>query len=191
MTDAGGYKTTSDAVWLSKAVSAKPMMTALDVGVGPGGMSLCLLDRFPKLKITGIDVSEKMLSDAETNASLNGRELELIHADILKWKTPRLFDLVATNPPYFKGTPRLDGAHHNADIYAWTRACARRLKCRGVFYCIVSPDCVAAVIAALYDSKCGGMEIRPILGASGAICRVIVSGRLGVKTPSKILMPAA
>jgi tRNA1(Val) A37 N6-methylase TrmN6 len=100
----------------------------------------------------------------------------------------RAFDIVMTNPPYFSGTPRKDGAHHNADIYKWTAACVKRLKPRGMFYTIVVPDVLDKVIAALHDAKCGGITIQPLATARG-IERAIVSARLGVKSPAKIFFP--
>ena len=184
---AGGYKPTSDAMWLAAAAETKGGSKVLDVGVGTGAVSLCLLEKNPGLKITGVDISEKMIGDAAANAKLNGREMELLSADIFTWKTNRQFDLVITNPPYFSGTARKDGAHHNADIYEWTAACVRRLRPRGVFYAIVPPAVMDKVIAALYDGKCGGLAIRPIVTSNG-IARLVISARLGVKTPARILM---
>jgi tRNA1(Val) A37 N6-methylase TrmN6 len=97
---------------------------------------------------------------------------------------------VITNPPYFSGTPRADGAHHNADVYEWTRACARRLKARGTFLCIVAPAVLDKVVSALRDSKCGKIELSPIATGRG-IERVVISARLGVGTGAAIAMPLA
>jgi tRNA1(Val) A37 N6-methylase TrmN6 len=185
MADNGGYKTSIDATWLAENTIIKSGATVLDAGIGAGGVSLCMLDMNPSLKITGIDVSARMLADADENAKLNNREIELIGADIFNWKTNRLFDCVVTNPPYFSGTPRNDNAHHNIDIYEWVRACVRRLRARGMFFSIVAPDVLDKVIAALYNSKCGKIELHPIATSSG-IERVIISARLGVKTPASI-----
>ncbi|MDR2268651.1 MAG: methyltransferase [Rickettsiales bacterium] len=184
MIDNGGYKTTADAIILAESANAKSG-TVLDVGVGAGGVALCLLDKNPKLLITGIDISKKMLSDTSVNTLLNGRDIELLHADIFDWKTNRLFDFVVTNPPYFSGTARKDGAHHNVNIYEWTASCVKRLRARGMFFCIVAPAVMDKVIAALHDGKCGKIEIKPFATSNG-IKRVIISARLGVKTPTKI-----
>ena len=183
MTDAGGYKTTGDAPALAAAVGASGPARVLDVGCGAGGVALCMMDENSKLKMTGIDMSDKMLADASRNARLNGRDIELLKRDIFDWKTTRQFDFVVTNPPYFSGTPRRDNAHHNVDIYGWTSACVKRLRARGVFYCIVSTGVMDKVIAALSNGKCGGITVR--VAPSD---RVIISGRLGVKTGAKLLI---
>lgn len=191
--DSGGYKTTGDAVILAECINAKSG-TVLDVGIGAGGVALCMLDECPKLKVTGIDISEDMIGDAWANAVLNNRDIELLSADIFKWKTNRQFDFVVTNPPYFSGTPRKDGAHHNVDIYKWTAASAKRVRPRGYFYAIAGVDVMDKVIAALHDAKCGGITLKLIgrspggkLGAQNGIERVVISARKNVKTPARIL----
>jgi tRNA1(Val) A37 N6-methylase TrmN6 len=182
-----GYKVTSDAIWLAESIETAKNSKILDVGIGTGGVSLCMLDKNPDLKITGIDVSEKMITDATENAKLNNRTINIINADILNWKTNALFDCVVTNPPYFSGTERMDKAHHNIDVYKWVSMCTKRLRSRGTFHCIVCPDVMDKTFAALVDSKCGKIEIQPIQTSNG-IERVIISARLGVKTPSKLFV---
>ena len=184
-----GYKTTIDAVWLADAVAAGGNETVLDVGIGAGGVALSLLERFPNLSVTGLDVSEDMLSHAWTNALLNGREIEMIKDSIFDWKTNAAFDIVVTNPPYFSGTPREDDAHHNVDIYEWTRASAKRVTPRGMFYAIAAPDVMDKIIAALVDGNFGGVSILPIATKPDNIERVIISARLNVKTPAKMFFP--
>jgi tRNA1(Val) A37 N6-methylase TrmN6 len=203
----GGYNITSDAVWLAAIVASSGKgKTILDAGIGTGGVALCLLEHNPNLRITGLDISESMLAECAKNAALNGRELELIHADILDWRTSRTFDVVMTNPPYFRGTPKLikqgvashparggsapkggeGGPHHNANLYEWTRKCLKRVRPRGSFFTIVDSAATAEIIAALYAGKAGGIEIRPLFGAKSVAERVLISARLGVKTGTKI-----
>ncbi|MDR1071586.1 MAG: methyltransferase [Rickettsiales bacterium] len=185
---ADGYRTTVDAVALAAAAKTGKRAAVLDVGIGAGGVALAMLDDNPGLKITGIDVSADMLTRAMLNAAANDREMELLQADIFDFRTGRLFDAVVTNPPYFSGTPRADAAHHNADIYKWTAACAKRVKARGMLYMIVAPGVLDKAVAALHDSKFGEISIRPLATERG-IERVVVSARLGVRTPAKIFFP--
>jgi len=185
-----GYKTTVDAVWLADAVQPpKGTEKLLDVGIGAGGASLCLLERFQNLNVTGIDISDEMLSSAWVNALANERGIALEIADIFKWKTGAQFDIVITNPPYFSGTPRKDKAHHNVDIYEWTRACIKRLAPRGMFYTIVAPDVLDQVVAAMYDAKLGAITLHPIATKTDNIERIVISGRLGVKTKANMFFP--
>lgn len=177
------YNPTSDAVWLG--AFAKTAKTVLDVGIGNGAASLCFMTHYPKVKLTGIDVSEKMLSDCAENAKLNNRELELINQDIFTWKTNRSFDLVISNPPYFKGTPAKHGAHHNINISEWTRKCSARVRPRGYFCTIVDAAVINEVISAL-TPKFGDIIIFPLFGAKNTAERVLISARLGVKGGTRL-----
>ncbi len=180
----GRYNPTSDAVWLAAFVSGAPK-TILDVGIGTGGVALCAAAHNPSARITGIDASGEMLTECASNAALNGIDIELIQCDILNWKTDRTFDLVMTNPPYFKGSPARHNAHHNADLAAWTARCVARVRPRGTFITIVDATCAATVISAMAHA-CGDIRILPLFGAKNTAERVLIGGRVGTKGGSII-----
>ncbi|MCL2758333.1 MAG: methyltransferase domain-containing protein [Alphaproteobacteria bacterium] len=184
----GDYNITGDPVWLAAFIGQAygTGHNILDAGIGTGGAALCLLAHAPGLKITGMDISETMLSECAVNAELNGRELELIHGDITAWRTDRTFDAVMTNPPYFKGTPRTGGAHHNVDLTDWTRACLRRVRPQGYFYCIVDAAATAEVIAALHAGKAGDINIVPLFGGAAHAERAMISACLNSRGGTKI-----
>lgn len=173
----GHYNPTSDAVWLAAFAPARAQ-TVLDVGIGTGGVSLCLLAHNPDTHITGIDTSDKMLSACRENAELNGANVELINADINTWRTTRTFDLVITNPPYFNGTPAKHNAHHNVDLGTWVARCIARVRPMGTFCIITDATTIACVIAEM-SKKLGDITILPLFGARNVAERVLISGRLG------------
>lgn len=177
------YNPTSDAVWLAAAAGSVVADTALDVGIGTGGAALCLHVHNPSARITGIDTSESRLVQLALNASLNKMPTGIEIADIMTWKTDRTFDLVMTNPPYFKGTPAAHGAHHNVDLGLWTRKCVARTRPRGTFCIIVDAAAAAQVIAAMYPT-CGDINIFPLFGAHNKAERVIIRGRIGTRGPT-------
>lgn len=178
----GDYNPTSDAVWLAAAVGNVPGRTVLDVGVGTGGAALCLNAHRPGVSIMGIDTSDARLAAAGENAALNNADLTLVMADITTWKTNLTFDLVISNPPYFKGTPAAHGAHHNVDLGLWTRKCVARTRPRGTCCIIVDAAAGADVIAAMYPT-CGDITVFPLFGARPVAERVIIRGRVGTRGP--------
>ncbi|MFQ6702881.1 MAG: tRNA1(Val) (adenine(37)-N6)-methyltransferase [Alphaproteobacteria bacterium] len=180
----GHYNPTSDAVWLA-AFAPNDAKTVLDVGIGSGGVSLCLLAHNPDAVITGIDTSDEMLDACRNNAELNGANIELINADINTWRTTRTFDLVITNPPYFNGTPAKHNAHHNADLGAWVARCIARVRPMGTFCIITDATTVARVVAEM-SKKLGDITILPLFGARDVAERVLISGRLGSRGISVI-----
>jgi len=181
----GHYNPTSDAVWLAAWSADCPAQTVLDVGVGTGGAVLCLMANRPDVIATGIDVSPEMLAECAGNASLNNRRIELINADITNWHTDKTFDLVISNPPYFRGTPARHNAHHNANLTIWTKKCVARVRPRGTFATIVDAGVVARIIAEMAQT-CGDIEIFPLYGARQTAERALVRGRVGTRGPTLI-----
>ena len=183
----GFYNPTSDAVWLA-AYAPKGAKTALDVGIGTGGVSLCLLAHFPQIKITGIDTNNDMLDGCRANMALNNAEINLINNDIFTWSTNERFDLVITNPPYFNGTPARHNAHHNTDITQWTRHCCARVKPKGHICIITDALCVDKIIAVMTDKHFGDIQIFPLFGAKNSAERVIIRAKQGAKTGTTLFV---
>ncbi len=181
----GTYNPTSDAAWLAAAIADVSAKTVLDVGVGTGGAILCLLANNNIQSATGIDISETMLAACAKNAELNNRDIELINADILKWRTPRTFDLVITNPPYFRGTPATHNAHHNADLVKWIKKSVARVRPHGTFCTIVDAAVVSDIVAAL-DTVCGDIMIFPLFSTKQTAERVLVRARVGTRGPTLV-----
>ena len=175
------YNPTSDAVWLA-ALAPTSAKTVLDVGVGSGGVSLCLLHHNPDAKIIGIDISEDMINACRKNFELNEKEINLVTADILHWSTPEAFDLVITNPPYFCGTPAKHGAHHNVDISQWIKRCVARAKPNGHFCTIIDTPLLGKTLSILNDKHLGDIKIFPLFGAKNTAERVLISARKCVQT---------
>ncbi|MDR2686035.1 MAG: methyltransferase [Rickettsiales bacterium] len=183
MADAG-YKATSDALLLAAAVDARRAKTILDAGVGTGAVLLSVLDGTPRICATGLDISAESLELCAKNAELNGRDVKLIAADITKWRTNRQFDLVVSNPPFFKGAGRAE--HHCADLSDWTKGCAKRVAPHGRIYMIVEPGRLPEVIKAM-PAAFGDITIKPIFTNKDAAERVIISARLGTRDPCRII----
>lgn len=180
----GHYNPTSDAVWLA-AIAPRGVQTVLDVGIGSGGVSLCLWANNPDVKITGIDVSPQMLDACRINAELNNVNIELLNADVTQWRTNRTFDLVVTNPPYFSGTPARHNAHHNADLDVWVSRCIARVRPMGTFCIITDATTVPTVMSAM-ARRLGDITVVPLFGARDTAERVLLSGRLGTRGVARI-----
>lgn len=178
----GSYNPTSDAVWLAAFAADTPhAKSVLDIGVGTGGAILCLLAHNSCIKTAvGIDVSDKMLDECATNAELNCKDIELINADIMSWRTSRTFDLVITNPPYFRGTPAHHNAHHNADIKNWIKCATARVKPHGTICTIVDAGALSDVVGVL-AAKCGDITILPLFSKKNTAERVMIRARVGTR----------
>lgn len=176
------YNPTSDAVWLA-AFAPKNVKTVLDVGIGTGGVSLCLFQHIPDAQITGIDVSPEMLDACKKNIELNNKKINLINADITQWSTSECYDLVITNPPYFQGTPvKKHNAHHNANIVLWTKRSLARVKANGYFCTIVDTLAMDKILSVLCDKHVGGIQIFPLFSTKNTAERVLIRAHKSVNT---------
>ena len=176
----GIYNPTCDAVWLAALAGDVSAKSILDIGVGTGGAILCLLSHRNIKTAVGIDISQKMLDECAKNTELNDKNVELINADIMTWRTNRTFDLVITNPPYFHGTPAQHNAHHNTDIKKWMAHSVARVRPRGTICTIVDAAALADVVATL-AKMCGDITIIPLFSKRDTAERVLVRARLGTR----------
>ena len=77
--------------------------TILDIGTGSGCIPITLKKKIPKAIVSGLDVSEKALTIARANGTLNEVMLFFIQLDILQksdWEDLPDYDIIISNPPY-------------------------------------------------------------------------------------------
>lgn len=73
-----------------------------EVGIGSGCISVAILHEVKTASAVGLDVSEKALQIAETNAEKLGvlERLNLKNSDVFAELSNEKFDLIVSNPPY-------------------------------------------------------------------------------------------
>ena len=198
-----GVKVSSDAVLLASVINeklSKKIKSVLDVGVGAGGVSFCLLNRFPHLKITGIDIQDEMLLLAEKGIKENGffSNITLIKENILKPSKILKnleFDLVITNPPYYKGNKSPDfikaNAHsENFDLNEWIKMSVKRLKNSGTFAMIHKAERLDDILTALKTNGMGKIEIVFLYSKINELAnRVLIKAKKAFKSPAVIYSP--
>ncbi|MFH1851104.1 MAG: peptide chain release factor N(5)-glutamine methyltransferase [Candidatus Neomarinimicrobiota bacterium] len=72
----------------------------LDVGTGSGCIAIALTHEYPVSEIVAVDISERALELARSNAAANGVAVEFAALDILQAQPAGKFDLLISNPPY-------------------------------------------------------------------------------------------
>lgn len=92
--------------WISTEVDNESLtkeINILDIGTGTGCIAISLAKNLSNVDVFAIDVSEKALDIAKTNAKKNKVQIEFIHADILALDSlPYQFDIIVSNPPYVR-----------------------------------------------------------------------------------------
>jgi release factor glutamine methyltransferase len=80
------------------------LITILDIGTGSGCIPVTLKKHLPTSKVTAIDISEKALEVAQSNALKNKVEVEFLNVDILapisNNQQISTYSIIISNPPY-------------------------------------------------------------------------------------------
>lgn len=79
------------------------MPRILDIGTGTGLIALMMAQRFPKAKVTGIDIDDYAVRQAFENvaASPFADRVTIIRGDIRTTQFEHQFNAIVCNPPYF------------------------------------------------------------------------------------------
>ena len=109
-----GYRFSLDPLILCSRVRPRPGDHILDLGCGCGIMPLVLGDRYPRTRITGIEIQQALSDLATRNVSANrmhGR-IRILNKDINRLTLDDIghpADIIISNPPYKKkGTGRMN-----------------------------------------------------------------------------------
>lgn len=76
----------------------------LDVGTGTGILALMLAQKKSDVHIVGLEIEKSAYNEALYNSENSpwSNRLEMHHVDATDWKSDAVFDLIISNPPYFK-----------------------------------------------------------------------------------------
>ncbi|MCM1109152.1 MAG: methyltransferase [Clostridium sp.] len=97
--------------------------TILDIGTGTGLIALIIAQRHLSVQITGIDIDEQAIGQAQANAGLSpwSDRLNFIHTDVLAFTPGGTFNAIVCNPPFFPNSlqgpdPRRNRARHTDSL---------------------------------------------------------------------------
>lgn len=200
-----GYRAAIDPVLLAAAVPVESGQHVLDVGCGTGAASLCLAERAPDVHVTGIELDADLVRFASHNIRLNGRErvVDVLNGDLARPPprlSPKSFDHVMANPPYFReGEGRLPRdalrrqAHFEgaADLAAWVRFSLDMTRSGGSVTLIHRADRLADLLVLLGE-RAGDILIFPLWSYDPFAAtprpakRVIVQALAGSRVPLKL-----
>ncbi|MCQ2913705.1 MAG: methyltransferase [Alphaproteobacteria bacterium] len=195
-----GYRATSDSVLLAAAVNTNPNQCILEVGTGSGVVSCCINARVPGVRITAVEIQEKMAEYARYNFEKNKVNGEVIVSDIRKnfGYTGGSFDFVYCNPPFMiedqicpNNVRDISRRESDCSLKEWIKYSVKYVKNNGIFVMINKADRITQIITALKSEDMpliGDIKILPIYTkAQEGAKRVIVFARKGSKTPDTIL----
>lgn len=201
-----GHRVGHDAILLAAATPARAGEHGVDLGAGVGAAGLALACRVPGLRVTLVEIDERLARLAAENARRNDladrvRAVALdvgasAHAFADVGLPPGSADLVILNPPF--NDPR----HHQvsplamrrrahvatrADLARWIACAARLLRPGGSLTMIVRADALSPTLESL-GASFGGTTILPVHAkADAAAIRVIIGAVKGSRAPLRLL----
>ncbi|MBK6483588.1 MAG: peptide chain release factor N(5)-glutamine methyltransferase [Chitinophagaceae bacterium] len=118
--------------WIVQEQLHRQPCNMLDVGTGSGCIAIALKTKLPQATVTAIDISEKALLIAETNATFHQAAINLQKADVLGYSSKpapldtfgsnispvfvNKFDIIVSNPPYIP-ISEVTTMHRNVTAY--------------------------------------------------------------------------
>lgn len=101
--DRSTMKVSTDSILLGSWAKADEGC-ALDIGTGCGLLTLMLVQRYPTLMLTAIEMDTSSCEQATQNVRNSPwyNRVEVVHGDVRSWRPPQSFNSVICNPPYFK-----------------------------------------------------------------------------------------
>lgn len=152
------FKLGRDSVLLARFATLKPRWRVCDLGCGVGTLLLLLSQREERLTRTGVELSPGAADLARRNLADNGLEGVILTGDFRE--TPRsgdAFDLVLSNPPYFRAGSGKSGGparmEENASVQDLCRAAGRLTRTGGRFALVYRPERLAELFAALQGAR--------------------------------------
>ncbi len=146
----------------------------LDIGTGSGIMPVVLALKYPKIRITGIEIQEELAAIAEKNVILNQMEnnISIIQKDIREVEPSDIDgiqDIIISNPPYKKrGSGRINHdmqkaiARHEIKLSLdeLVRSVKKHLSPGGDFYMIYPAERLCDLICVLCQYRIMPDQIR-------------------------------
>ena len=131
------FKLGTDTVLLASFVQGSGAKKGIDLGCASAALGLLLLERLPRLHMSGLEIVSEAVELARENMRVNSLEerSSIICGDIRRHReyfATGSFDLVLSNPPYF---PQGSGA---------VSPDAGRAAARGEMLCTLEDICAAA-----------------------------------------------
>ena len=120
--DRCAMKVGTDAVLLATLPKFNTAHSILDIGTGTGILSLMLAQQFPTANITALEIEESAAMQAAENFA-NAKWSTNINCQQVNFETfesNQTFDLIITNPPYFKASLKSTDQAKNMARHATT-----------------------------------------------------------------------
>ena len=198
-----GYRFSIDSVLLAQFPILNGQEKVIDLGTGNGIIPLLMSARSPSIHITGIEMQAAMVERARKSIALNRlSNIDIRQEDIRDTKQifpPRTFDLVMSNPPFWrKGEGKVNTnreesiARHEVEISLRevVEAAAYLLVPGGNFCLIHRASRLPEIFQLCIDQGITPDRVRTVHAfADREATQVLFAGKKNTKTSLSVLPP--
>jgi len=181
-----GFRFGIDSVLLAHFLSLKQKDLVLEVGAGSGIISLIALKRFPYSKIFALELETLYIECLKKNILENRfhEKLVVIKGDIRNPPfKPGNFDIVFSNPPYFKSKAGRKSPYEienitrkdiECDLNEFLKKVSSLLKNKGKLYLIFTALRLAELIYLLKNHKLEPKLLRLVYSYPGSEAKLVL-----------------
>lgn len=197
-----GFRFGIDSVLLANFITLKPGERIAELCAGTGVISFIALLRYPRAKIYLLEIEDLYLKALTLGIAKNSFEKRalVIKGDALKPPfRPGFFDVIFSNPPYFKRESgrksplemeNIARREEKFDLKAFLKAVSFLLKNSGRFYLIFTAFRFAELIYSLKEVKLEPKVIRLVHSYPKDEARlVLVKAIKGAREETRLLPP--
>ena len=113
-------KVGTDAMVLGALIETSNSVTGLEIGSGTGVISLMLAQKTNSLEIDAIDIDLASFEESKVNFKNSpwSNRLSAFHKDFFKHETEKKYDLIFSNPPFFRKALKSENERSNISKHA-------------------------------------------------------------------------
>jgi tRNA1Val (adenine37-N6)-methyltransferase len=192
-----GFRSGIEPVLLAACVPASAGDHVLEAGSGAGAALLCLTQRVPGVRATGVEMQPAMAELAAANAAANGfSAIRIITGRIETVPLTEAFDHAMANPPYHQpeGSVSPDADKETAKrasgalIHGWIERLGGALRHRGSLSLSVPAGLVPTCLRGMAEARCPCSAILPLWPKTERPAKlVLLRGIKGGRAPMQIL----
>lgn len=202
MQDDRFFKLGEDSVLLSDFAKVKTNDKICDLGCGNGAISVLLYGKNPKIQLDAVEIQKEVYELALENAKLNNINMNIHLKDATKVKEylkNEYYDIVITNPPYFKENTGLTSTNINKKIarteenLTIEKVCESAkylLKYGGKLYIVQKPERTSDIFRNMFINNIEPKRIQYIYSNKNKNpSTVLIEGKKGAKSGLIVLPP--
>ncbi|MFI3115086.1 MAG: methyltransferase [Clostridia bacterium] len=189
------FKLGQDTVLLTDFAKVKSREKICDLGCGNGAISILLFGKNPKIEVDAVEIQEEVACLAKENVELNKLKINVFCKDareVEKFLKRENYDVVISNPPYFKENSGLESENINKkiarvekdfDVFDVCKSAKYLLKYGGRLYIVQKPERTSDVFRAMFLNNIEPKRMKYVVGTvNSAPSVVLIEGKVGAKS---------